>query len=158
MAIEIERKFLLADDGWRSIADNGTRLVQGYLLGAKQASVRVRIEGKQAFLNIKSATIGTRRQEYEYAIPMQEAEDMLTSLCEKPLIDKIRYNVYHQGQHWEIDVFSGDNTGLLVAEIELEDEQQAVILPRWIGEEVSHDPRYYNVNLVKHPYSIWQNK
>ena len=158
MAIEIERKFLLADDGWRSIADNGTRLVQGYLLGAKQASVRVRIEGKQAFLNIKSATIGTRRQEYEYAIPMQEAEEMLTSLCEKPLIDKIRYNVYHQGQHWEIDVFSGDNTGLLVAEIELEDEQQAVILPRWIGEEVSHDPRYYNVNLVKHPYSIWQNK
>lgn len=157
MAIEIERKFLLANDAWRVLADKGTRLVQGYLLGAKQASVRIRIEGERAQLNIKSATIGTRRQEYEYAIPMTDAEEMLTSLCEKPLIDKIRYNIYQTGQHWEIDVFAGDNAGLIIAEIELQDEQQAVNLPAWIGDEVSHDPRYYNVNLVKHPYSKWQH-
>ncbi len=158
MAIEIERKFLLANDSWRTVADKGTRMVQGYLLGAKQASVRIRTEGDRALLNIKSATIGTRRQEYEYTIPMVDAQEMLTSLCEQPLIDKIRYNVYHQGQHWEIDVFAGDNAGLIVAEIELQDEQQTVALPAWIGEEVSDDPRYYNVNLVKHPYSVWQHQ
>lgn len=155
MALEIERKFLLKDGSWRQQADAGTRFRQGYLIGAKQASVRVRIEGDQAFLNIKSMTLGVMRHEYQYPVPVSEANELLDTLCEKPLVDKTRYRVHYADHEWEIDVFSGVNEGLVVAEVELQSEQEAVTLPPWVGFEVSDDPRYYNVNLVKHPYTTW---
>jgi adenylate cyclase len=153
--IEIERKFLLADERWRALADEGTPYRQGYLVGSKHASVRVRIEGDKAYINIKSRTLGVKRQEFEYPIPREDAERMLDTLCEKPLIEKIRYRVPYEGKTWEIDVFDGDNTGLVVAEIELQDENETFPRPPWIGEEVSDDPRYYNVNLVSNPYRSW---
>lgn len=156
MGIEIERKFLLKDDSWREAADEGCQYKQGYLVGAKQASVRVRIEGDKAMLNIKSATQGIFRQEYEYPIPMSDAEEMLSNLCEKPLIEKTRYHVQHAGHEWEIDVFSGDNSGLVVAEVELESEDSTFEKPAWLGQEVSDDPGYYNVSLVRHPYKDWK--
>lgn len=155
MGIEIERKFLLKDDSWRQQADAGTLYRQGYLIGAKQASVRVRIEGEQAFLNIKSMTLGVIRQEYQYALPFVDAMAMLGTLCEKPLIEKTRYKLCYAGHEWEIDVFAGENAGLVVAEVELVAEDEALELPPWTGVEVSSDPRYYNVNLVKHPYTTW---
>ena len=155
MGTEIERKFLVRDDSWRAHADSGTPFRQGYLLGGERASVRVRREGERALLNIKSATLGIRRLEFEYAIPLADAEELLTHLCQQPLIEKTRYLVEHAGNRWEIDVFGGDNAGLIVAEIELYDEAQAFMHPTWLGEEVSHDPRYYNVSLVSHPYKDW---
>ena len=133
MATEIERKFLVASDDWRKLADEGQRLAQGYLIGAAQASVRVRIEGENANLNIKSATLGIHRQEYEYPIPLDEAREMLDNLCEKPIIEKVRYHV-KQGKHtWEIDVFEGDNSGLIVAEIELDHADEEFAHPEWLG-------------------------
>jgi adenylate cyclase len=155
MGIEIERKYLVASDRWREQADAGTAFRQGYLVGSEHASVRVRIEGDQANLNIKSATLGVYRQEYEYPIPLADAERMLDTLCEKPLIEKVRYHVRFEGYTWEVDVFEGDNEGLVVAEVELSSEDEQPPLPPWAGEEVSHDPRYYNVCLVKHPYKQW---
>lgn len=155
MGIEIERKFLVANDSWRNHADTGTVYRQGYLIGAKQASVRVRIEGDKAFLNIKSMTLGVTRQEYQYPIPVDEANELLNTLCEKPLVEKTRYKLPYAGHEWEIDVFAGENTGLIVAEVELTSEHESIELPPWVGIEVSEDPRYYNVNLVKHPYSTW---
>ncbi len=155
MATEIERKFLLRDASWRDTADRGTRFRQGYLIGAERASVRVRIEGDKANLNIKSATLGIHRQEYEYPIPLEEAEELLDTLCEQPQIIKTRYLVPFSQHTWEIDVFSGDNEGLVVAEVELGAEDEPFERPPWIGEEVSGDTRYYNVCLIKHPYKDW---
>ena len=155
MPIEIERKFLLRNDDWKLKANQGTKFKQGYLVGSKDASVRVRIEGDKAYLNIKSATLGVRRQEYEYSIPMAEANEILQTLCKKPLVEKTRYIVSHNGMEWEIDVFEGENMGLVVAAIDLQDEHQKIELPAWCGQEVSSDPRYYNVNLGKHPYTQW---
>jgi adenylate cyclase len=155
MATEIERKFLLKDDSWKKEADQGTRYSQGYLVGSHSASVRVRIQGERAFLNIKSATIDITRQEFEYEIPLTDAQEMLETLCEKPLVDKTRYFV-NAGQHtWEIDVFAGENQGLSVAEIELTAKDEQFDKPAWLGEEVSNDARYYNVSLVKHPFKDW---
>ncbi len=156
MATEIERKFLVRDDSWRQLADSGTRFSQGYLIGSNEASVRVRIEGETANLNIKSATPGIHRREYEYPIPLADAREMLANLCAKPVIDKIRYRLHHGEHEWEIDVFEGDNAGLVVAEIELQHENEPFERPEWLGEEVSHDVRYYNVNLVRHPYKDWK--
>jgi adenylate cyclase len=155
MAIEIERKFLVRNDSWRAQADAGTRYRQGYFAAPQRASIRVRIEGEHANINIKSAELGVRRQEFEYAIPLHEAEQMLEQLCEQPQVEKTRYHVQHAGHTWEIDVFEGDNAGLVVAEIELEAEDADFARPDWLGEEVSDDPRYYNVSLVTHPYKDW---
>lgn len=155
MPVEIERKFLVKDERWRAAADGGVRFRQGYLMGAKHASVRVRIEGERANLNIKGATLGVRRQEYEYPIPLAEAEELLDTLCEQPLIEKTRYTVPYGNHLWEIDLFAGDNAGLAVAEVELADEEEPFERPAWLGTEVSDDPRYYNVSLVKHPYKEW---
>jgi adenylate cyclase len=155
MATEIERKFLLKNSSWRELADEGTDYSQGYLVGSKLASVRVRIEGNKAFLNIKSATIDITRQEYEYEIPVDEAAEMLDTLCEKPLISKTRYHVKMDAHLWEIDVFNGDNEGLVVAEVELNDKDEFFVKPDWLGKEVSTDERYYNVCLVKHPFKKW---
>lgn len=155
MGTEIERKFLVCGDHWRERADNGTRLRQGYLAGSERSSVRVRVEGEGANVNIKSGTLGIRRQEYEYPIPLIDAEEILDTLCEKPLIEKTRFHVPHEGRVWEVDVFEGDNAGLVVAELELDSEDAVLNLPDWVGEEVSHDTRYYNVCLVKHPFKDW---
>ena len=158
MGMEIERKFRVQDDSWRKQADAGTRFRQGYLSGSKKASVRVRIEGERANLNIKSSTLGITRSEYEYEIPLKEAEELLKELCEKPLIEKTRYYLTFAGKLWEVDVFAGDNEGLVVAEVELPSEDAIFEVPPWAGEEVSHDKRYYNVCLVKHPYKDWTDR
>ena len=160
MAIEIERKFLVVNDTWRAAADAGMRLRQGYLsrvtgADAVRSSVRVRTDGERAFLNIKSATLGIRRQEYEYPIPLADAEAMLAELCVGAVVEKTRYHVASGAHVWEIDVFAGDNTGLVVAEIELDDESESFQRPGWLGEEVSDDPRYYNVCLADRPYCRW---
>jgi adenylate cyclase len=155
MATEIERKFLLRDDSWRAVADAGVVMRQGYLAGSERASVRVRVAGDQANINIKSATLGVTRTEYEYPIPLDEANALLDTLADGPLIEKTRYHVAHGSHTWEIDVFAGDNQGLVVAEIELGDPDEAFERPAWLGDEVSDDPRYYNVCLVKHPYKDW---
>ena len=157
MATEIERKFLVKDDGWRRDAGEGVRLRQGYLSGGGTSSVRVRTGGGVAHLNIKSATLGVWRREYEYAVPLADAEEMLDHLCQRPLIEKTRYHVRHAGHTWDVDVFEGDNAGLVVAEVELGSEDEAFAKPAWAGDEVSHDPRYYNVSLVKHPYKEWKD-
>ena len=155
MATEIERKFLLNDSSWKSFADEGTVYSQGYLVGSKMSSVRVRIQGKHAYLNIKSATIDITRQEFEYEIPIDEATEILETLCEKPLIRKTRYHIKNENHLWEIDVFEGENKGLVVAEIELSDKNESFNKPEWLGIEVSDDERYYNVSLVKHPFKDW---
>ncbi len=156
MAIEIERKFLVLNDSWRSAAGAGVRYRQGYLSNAGPASVRVRIGGGRAHLNLKSATLNMQRSEYEYEIPLADAEEMLDGLALRPLIEKTRYEVHHGAHVWEVDVFEGDNAGLVVAEVELSSPDEAVELPDWAGEEVTDDARYYNVCLVQHPFKDWQ--
>jgi len=157
MPQEIEHKFLLKNDLWRAQVQRSARMTQGYLQSSPASSIRVRIMGEHAFLNIKSATLGIERQEYEYAVPLADAEELLATLCEKPLIDKTRHYVEHAGHVWEIDEFYGDNAGLMVAEIELNAVDEAFELPEWVGENVSHEPKYYNSCLVKNPYSQWDS-
>ena len=155
MAKEIERKFLLADDAWRNHVERSERMVQGYLNGEGPVSLRARIAGPRAWLNIKSRTLGISRDEFEYEIPLADAERMLGHLTTGPVIDKTRHFVRHGGLLWEIDEFHGENDGLIVAEVELEHVDQPFDRPAWLGEEVSHDARYYNVSLVKNPFSQW---
>ena len=155
MGVEIERKFLVVNESWRKSASTGMRYRQGYLSTDPSNSVRVRVCGDKAWLNIKSATIGVTRREYEYAIPSADAHAILEDLCVKPLIEKTRFIVEHDGRVWEIDVFEGDNAGLVVAEIELDSVDDEFSLPAWAGEDVSGDIRYYNQRLVEHPYSSW---
>lgn len=156
MAQEIERKFLVTGDAWRT--DDGTLVRQAYLHNEKKSIVRVRTKGKSAYLTIKGSTSGITRAEFEYEIPLDEANEMLDVLCQKPLIEKIRYEVKFDSFKWEIDEFLGENAGLVVAEIELEDEDQEFPKPDWIGREVTDDVRYLNANLVKNPYSKWDKK
>jgi adenylate cyclase len=155
MGMEIERKFLVRGDAWRSQTMGETRLKQGYLANEANASVRVRTGGDKAYLNIKSRTLGVRRAEFEYEVPLEDAERMLEQIAIQPFIDKTRYKIRHGDHVWELDVFHGANAGLVVAEIELAAEDEVFALPDWAAEEVSEDPRYYNVNLVEHPYSSW---
>jgi adenylate cyclase len=155
MAIEIERKFLVRDDSWRAQADGGVFYSQGYLSTDPQRCVRVRIAGQRAWLNIKSAVSSLRRLEYEYEIPRGDANELLRSACAEPAVEKTRYHVAHHGHVWELDVFAGANAGLVVAELELADEQEPFARPAWLGQEVSDDPRYYNMNLAQMPYTQW---
>ena len=155
MATEIEHKFLLANDDWRALISHSCTYKQGYLNSDKDSSVRIRTAKDQAWLNIKSATIGTSRQEYEYPIPMTDAIQMLENLCLRPLIEKTRHFVPYQGHLWEIDEFTHDNQGLIVAEIELSIVGEFFERPSWVGLEVTDDIRYYNNNLAKQPYSTW---
>lgn len=155
MASEIERKFLVTGDAWKEQVSRQADYRQGYLSGTDKSSVRVRVSDSHAWLNIKSATLGVQRTEYDYEIPLADALEMLENFCAGAVIEKTRYYVPHQGHTWEVDVFAGANAGLVVAEIELDDENEAFVRPDWAGEEVSHDPRYYNVCLVSHPYSEW---
>jgi adenylate cyclase len=157
MAIEIEHKFLLANDDWRACVSHSIRYRQGYLSSQATSSIRVRSSDNHAWLNIKSATIGTHRHEYEYEIPLTDAHEILDKLCRKPLIEKTRYFVQDNEHTWEIDEFDGDNQGLIVAEIELSEIGAAFVKPAWIGAEVTDDLRYYNNNLSQHPYSEWKN-
>lgn len=154
MGIEIERKFLLAGDAWRGLGQP-VLLRQGYLSSARERVVRVRIEGGQAMLTIKGANVGASRGEWEYPIPLADAVELLDGLCEQPLIEKYRHRIEHAGMVWEVDEFLGANAGLVVAEIELASEDQPFEKPEWIGAEVSGDARYYNANLIRHPFSQW---
>lgn len=161
MGIEIERKFLLASDAWRAQASRHVRMAQGYLndadavtTGRQHVSVRVRIAGDVAHLNIKSREAGPSRQEFEYPIPLHEAEALL-ALCVGGRIEKQRHYVTHVGHLWEIDEFDGDNAGLVVAEIELASEDEVFARPDWIGSEVTDQSRYYNLMLAERPFSHW---
>jgi len=155
MAKEIERKFLVKGNEWQTKIQRSVKYRQGYLNDAQQCSIRIRIGGEKAFLNIKSSTLGIQRHEYEYPIPLQDANEMLDQFCQGALVEKTRHYVQDQGHLWEVDVFEGDNAGLIVAELELDDENQQFSLPEWVGQDVSDDPRYYNVCLVKHPFKHW---
>ena len=157
MGIEIERKFLLRNEDWRTLASHGTPYRQGYLSDAKLVSVRVRVAGDRGFLNIKSVTLNVRRAEYEYSIPLKDAAELLDQFCARPLIEKTRYRVPYDDHVWEVDVFEGENAGLVVAEIELTHADEPFHQPPWLGAEVSADPRYYNVSLVTHPYKDWKS-
>jgi adenylate cyclase len=155
MSLEIEHKFLLANDSWRTEISRSVHLKQGYLSSSPLSSVRVRISDDQAWINIKSATIGSFRQEFEYAIPQQDANAILDELCNKPLIEKIRHYVHREPFVWEIDEFLGENSGLIVAEIELTQIGEYFAKPDWLGMEVTEDIRYYNNNLSQHPFKNW---
>lgn len=157
MAIEIERKFLVRDDRWRAEASPGVRYRQGYLCTDVDRVVRVRTVGDGGFLTVKGATVGIARLEFEYPIPRANADAMLDRLCPAPLIEKTRYRVPFAGRVWEVDVFAGDNAGLILAEVELPSADAAVVLPPWAGAEVSDDPRYYNSNLARMPYGRWRD-
>ena len=157
MATEIERKFLVVNECWRKQVTRQKTIKQGYFGPPNKASIRIRIDGDSANINIKSATLDIVRKEYEIPVPLIDAEEMLQHLCERPFIEKVRH-IVPQGDHvWEVDEFSGDNQGLIVAEIELSRADEFFEKPDWLGEEVSHDERYYNVRLVKNPYKNWRN-
>ncbi|MBN1546759.1 MAG: CYTH domain-containing protein [Syntrophaceae bacterium] len=155
MTIEIERKFLVVGNAWQHSKLHGLQCIQGYLVETGNNLVRVRTVGDKGFLAVKARKTGLSRFEYEYEIPFIDAREMLTKLCPKPLIDKTRYEITYEGHRWEIDVFSGLNTGLVVAEIELSAEDESFFKPPWAGREVTDDPRYLNVNLAVHPYRSW---
>ncbi len=155
MGIEIERKFLLKNDRWRDESMPEILLRQGYLSTEKERTVRIRIANEKAFLTIKGIAKGSQRPEFEYGIPANEAQEMLTHLCVKPIIEKYRFKVTYSGLIWEIDEFIGDNAGLILAEVELVSPEQKISLPDWIGTEVTGDPKYYNSNLIKNPYKNW---
>lgn len=162
MGIEIERKFMVASEAWRAQVTRAQRMSQGYLVDSAlvqarqgvRCSLRVRIAGDKAWLNIKSADLGIARQEYDYAIPVADAERMLRDFC-NGVVEKTRHYVPHAGLTFEVDEFHGDNAGLIVAELELESVEQKFDRPEWLGREVSGRLRYYNLNLLEHPYSRW---
>jgi CYTH domain-containing protein len=158
MGTEIERKYLVHEDAaWRNIP--GTLYRQGYLSTVKERTVRVRTIGDKGYLTIKGITVGATRMEYEYEIPVNEADELLDLLCERPLIEKRRRLLEFDGVTWEVDEFFGDNDGLILAEVELEEEEQSFARPSWISLEVTDDARYFNANLVSFPYRQWpENK
>lgn len=156
MGLEIERKFLLQGEAWRSLGEP-VLLRQGYLSADPARVVRVRIQGEGAFLTIKGKSEGATRGEWEYPIPVNEAAELLDTLCQPPLIEKTRRRIPVGAHVWEVDEFLGANAGLVVAEIELGSEDEAFIKPDWIGTEVTQDARYFNSNLIRHPFSSWKD-
>lgn len=155
MSLEIERRFLLKDDSWQP-ADRTVRCRQAYLAAEEDLVVRVRIMGDQACLAIKTRAAGIARHEYEYPIPLDDAEDLLAGPRRGAIIEKSRHYVTHAARTWEIDVFKGANAGLTIAEIELDDEHESIDLPSWAGLEITGDPRYLNANLARDPYAAWK--
>ena len=155
MAIEIERKYLIKNDTWRQKVQKSTIIRQGFLNTEPERTVRVRQKGNKGFLTIKVKTEGIARLEFEYEIPLVEAQELL-HLCLPHLIEKERFIVLEKGLTWEIDVFSGNNKGLIIAEVELDSSEQDILLPDWIAEEVSTDARYYNSNLSQSPFCDWE--
>lgn len=154
MGVEIERKFLVLESFSRP--ESGRVIRQGYLSRSPERAVRVRVSGDDAWLTIKGPTVGASRIELEYSIPVEDAMVMLEQLCEPGRIDKTRYEIDHEGLTWEVDVFAGDNEGLVVAEVELSHPDQEVPLPPWVGREVTDDRRYLNSRLSEEPYSTWR--
>ena len=161
MGIELQRTSRVQGQAWRAATERVQPMLQGYLDGTAatahgpgKASVRVRIEGEQAFLNLKSRQSGPLRQEFEYPIPLADARALLP-LCSGGLVEKNRHYLHHQGHLWEVDEFLGDNAGLVVAEIELGAVDEAFARPGWLGAEVTDQPRYYNLALASHPYTQW---
>ncbi len=155
MPHEIERKFLVANDGWREGADQGRRLRQAYLAATERVAVRVRIEdGVEAVLTIKSANPGLSRIEFEYKLPLGDAE-LLATLHDGIVLEKTRFQTRYAGHDWEIDIYAGDNEGLVIAEVEMESETTEVELPAWVGREVTDEPRYYAARLAKQPFRSW---
>ncbi|MBF0328802.1 MAG: CYTH domain-containing protein [Nitrospirae bacterium] len=152
---EIERKFLIKDSSWEKSADKGIAYSQGYLCLDEDRTVRIRTDGTIGFLTIKGRAKGITRNEFEYEIPADDAAQILNLLCIKPLIKKVRHLVKYKKHSWEIDVFADENKGLVIAEIELTDENESFELPDWAGTEVTYDARYLNSSLVKHPFSAW---
>jgi adenylate cyclase len=153
MATEIERKFLVRGNDWRQ--GRPLRISQGYLNRDKARTVRIRIAGNHAYLTIKGPSQGAARPEFEYEIPRHDAEELM-ALCEGPPLEKNRYTVMHAGVTWEIDEFLGVNAGLVIAEIELANEEQTFQRPAWVSTEVTHDPRYFNSSLIADPYATWR--
>lgn len=153
MYLEIERKFLVIGDDWK--CNNSPVLFKQGYIQTSPCVVRIRIEGVKSYLTIKKQLEGISRCEFEYPIPMDDALYLLDNLCKKPFISKYRYTVFYEGISWVIDEFLDENKGLIIAEVELKTEDQSIILPSWVGQEVSNDPRYYNSNLVQFPFSQW---
>jgi CYTH domain-containing protein len=162
MAVEIERKFLLKDDSWRfdenGAPRQGLALVQGYIVIAPNCSIRLRKSGTKAVLSVKGGRSGPglARSEYQYEIPLADCEAMLGEFASRPLIEKTRYKIGYAHMLWEVDEFKGANAGLVMAEVELAHENQKIILPPWVGTEVTADSRYYNAYLARHPFSQWE--
>ncbi len=154
MGQEIERKFLI-DIGKLGVLENGQSIKQGYVPTNNKTAVRVRVKGSEAFITLKGEIKGTTRSEFEYPIPVEDALAIMNELCSGPTIDKTRYVVKSAGHAWEIDIFHGDNEGLIVAEVELEDENEIVEIPDWVTKEITGDMKYYNSNLLDHPFSKW---
>jgi adenylate cyclase len=157
MGVEIERKFLLSGEGWRALGEP-VLLRQGYLCSDPARTVRVRIEGESGLLTIKSKSTGATRGEWEYPIPLAEAQELLDRVCERPLVEKYRRRIPYAGFTWEVDEFLGENAGLVVAEIELPSEDTSFDKPAWIGQEVTGEKRYYNSSLIRFPFSQWTNQ
>jgi len=154
MGVEIERKYLVEGDSWRGQIVSATRIVQGYLARG-DVTVRARIRGDRAYLTVKGRSQGIARSEFEYEIPVADAETMLAELADGPVVEKTRNLVEVGGHTWELDVFAGENSGLVMAEVEVPSADTEFPLPEWAGQEVSDDPRYYNVNLAQNPYRNW---
>jgi len=151
---EIERKFLLKNADWKIFANAGISIKQGYLNSSKELTTRIRTKGKQAFITIKGKTEGISRAEFEYEIPLKDALELL-KLCQNSNIEKTRYEVKIENHTWEIDVFEGENQGLIVAEIELSSEDETFKKPTWLGKEVSFEDKYFNACLVENPFKKW---
>ena len=155
--MEIERKFKIHTNLWRKLDKRaGDNILQGYLCSEEEKTVRVRVKNKQGTMTIKGRTINISREEYEFPVPYDIAVDMIHKFA-TGIIEKIRYNIPYKGKLWEVDEFSGANAGLIIAEVELNSEDEEIELPEWVGDEVSSDPRYYNANLAKHPYQEWED-
>jgi adenylate cyclase len=157
MPTEIERKFLVKHTDFIAGCPC-TQVIQGYIAASSDCTVRVRLKGNKAFLTLKGKTTGATRSEFEYDIPFREAEEMINSLCLKPLIQKTRYYVDHMGFTWEVDIFHGENTGLVIAELELDSENMDFPMPPWVDKEVTGDIRYHNSHLCLHPFKSWEKK
>ena len=155
MGIEIERKYLVKRDSWKNHTEDGLSCKQGYLYADVEKTIRVRIMGEKAYLTVKGKSAGISRSEFEYEIPVSDASDLM-NLCDN-IIEKTRYLIQHKGMIWELDIFEGSNNGLMIAEIELESEDQHFEFPNWVGKEVSDDSRYYNACLARNPFSTWSS-
>lgn len=155
MAKEIERKFLIDLEKIGLLVD-GTLIKQGYITTANRAVVRARIAGNRAYLTLKGENRGVTRTEFEYEIPVDDAQEIIRELCHGPVVEKTRYLVVNSGHTWEVDIFHGDNDGLVVAEIELGSETEQFELPFWVTKEVSSDVKYYNSSLLDNPFRNWQ--
>ena len=155
MGTEIERKFLIVSEAWRTDAMDSVKMTQGYIAETEFCSIRIRVAGERAWLNIKEMKLGMRRGEFEYPVPAEEGQDMLRRFCVGGLIEKVRHQVRHGDHVWEIDEFAGSNLGLILAEVELSSVDERIDLPPWVGEEVTDDSRYYNIKLAQFPYLEW---